>query len=65
MRFQKNMDSKEVKKVAKGRKLGKYLPSILFPSLCFGLIFMDWNHTRKWKLERALKANQLSDELNK
>ena len=33
------------------KPLGRYLPSVLFPVVCFGAIYADWSHTRKWKQE--------------
>ena len=38
------------------KPIGKYFPSVFFPTFFFGLIFLDWNHTRKWKAERALNT---------
>ena len=49
-------------------RLGQLMPSIVFPACCFGLIFLDWNHTRNWKnqnilmmaaLQAAARKNQL------
>ena len=40
-------------------RLGQLMPSIVFPALCFGLIFLDWNHTRNWKNENILKMAAL------
>ena len=36
------------------KPVGKYFPSVFFPTFFFGLIYLDWNHTRKWKAEQAL-----------
>jgi len=45
------------------------LPSIIFPVVCFGSIYSDWNHTRKWKQQERLNMERLerlrSEELEK
>jgi len=57
--------AKEVKKPgpirAFMRPVWRYVPSIFFPTLFFGMIFADWNHTRKWKAEKqaALKKPEV------
>lgn len=33
--------------------LKRHKAAILWPTISFGLIFLDWNHTRKWKLRKA------------
>jgi len=57
--------AKEVKKPGPIRAflkpVGKYLPSIFFPTFFFGLIFMDWNHTRKWKEEQASRRRLIAE----
>ena len=35
-----------------GRSIRRLLPTIIFPSIFFGLIYWDWNTTRKEKLLR-------------
>ena len=40
-------------------RLGQLMPSIVFPAFCFGLIFLDWNHTRNWKNQNILKMAAL------
>jgi len=34
------------------KPVAKYFPSVFFPTMFFGMIFLDWNHTRKWKAEK-------------
>lgn len=58
---------KEVKKLGPIKAfinpMRKYFPSVFFPTLFFGLIFLDWNHTRKWKVQKALEMQQLEKKL--
>ncbi|ODM95279.1 NADH dehydrogenase [ubiquinone] 1 beta subcomplex subunit 1 [Orchesella cincta] len=39
----------------------RYSIVVFFPTVSFGLIFADWNHTRKWKLQKAALADTESD----
>ena len=41
------------------KPMGRYMPSILIPGFFFGLIFVDWNHTRKWKAEKARRLQEI------
>ena len=41
---------------------GRLGPSIFFPVMCFGSIYADWSHTRKWKLEQA-RIQQIKEDL--
>jgi len=45
-----------------GQLVKRYAAVVLFPTISFGLIFADWNHTRKWKLQRDA-AKSSSEEL--
>ena len=58
---------KEVKKLgpikAFLKPMRRYIPSVFFPTLFFGMIFLDWNHTRQWKAEKALERQQFEKKL--
>jgi len=45
--------------VIMGYPIGRLLPSIIFPVICFGSIYADWSHTREWKRQKQLQLEIL------
>ena len=39
------------------------LPSLIFPVVCFGSIYLDWSHTRRWKEQQRTNLTLLDKEL--
>lgn len=49
--------------MAAGYTVKQLLPSLIFPAICFGSIYLDWAHTRRWKEQQRAKLALLDREL--
>lgn len=50
-------------KLSIGKIISRYAAVVLFPTVSVSLIFLDWNHTRKWKIAEREKQAALNSEL--
>ena len=40
------------------KQLRRYKLTIIIPSICFGIIYLDWSHTQKLKREKELQNSK-------
>jgi len=47
--------------VSLAKTLKRSIPSVFFSTVCFGAIYADWNHTRKWKQNIQLQKEIIEE----